>query len=55
MREWMNIVKLPVLPKPAFIETLRIRRQALWQARALADTLFALIPALPDGAFCEGG
>jgi hypothetical protein len=21
----------------------------------MADTLFAFIPALPDGAFCEGG
>jgi len=24
-------------------------------AKATVDTLFAFIPALPDGAFCEGG
>jgi len=29
--------------------------QALWQARASADTLFAFISVLPEGAFCEGG
>ena len=36
-------------------ETLGVGRQVLWQARASADTLFAFIPVLPDGAFCEGG
>jgi hypothetical protein len=44
-----------LLAKPAFAETLGIRRQGLWQARASADTLFAFILVLPDGAFCEGG
>jgi hypothetical protein len=44
-----------LLTEPAFIEMLRVGRQVLWQARASADTLFAFIPVLPNGAFCEGG
>jgi len=38
-----------------FSEILRASRQVLWQSRASADTFFAFIPVLLDGAFCEGG
>jgi hypothetical protein len=60
-------VKLPALPRGASSHLLRnppkqirlsILRSSLLRrtgAKAMADTLFAFIPALPDGAFCEGG
>jgi hypothetical protein len=31
------------------------RRSRSTFAKVTVDTLFASIPALPDGAFCEGG
>jgi len=50
-----HIFTLSAKPAEAYPPSLICSRRVLWQARALKDTLFAFILALPEGAFCEGG
>jgi len=50
-------VKLPVLPHGASSQLRRNppKHTLLRSFGASKSTLFAFIPVLPDGAFCEGG